>query len=80
MMVDVAISAKLNNIQETNILVSSINKDENKKEKFDQLDDEMVYVIDEEVKNKLDNSQIKRHWVRFFLYELNYLNKSIISV
>jgi hypothetical protein len=40
----------------------------------------MVYIIDDEVKNKLlDNSQMKRHWVRFFWYEFNYLNRSIIA-
>jgi hypothetical protein len=66
-MTTVAISANLNDVQETDMFVSSINKDDSKKENFDQLDDEMVYIIDDEVKNKLlDNSQMKRHWVRFF--------------
>jgi len=61
-MTTVATSANLNNVQEINILVSSINKDDSQKENFDQLDDEMVYMIDDEL---LDNSQMKRYWVIF---------------
>ncbi len=61
-MAAVATSANLNDIQETNILVSSINKDDSKKENFDQLDDDMVYIIDDKV---LDNSPTKRYWVIF---------------
>ncbi len=62
-MTAVATSANLNDIQETDILISSINKDDSKTENFDQLDDKMVYIIDDEV---LDNSQMKRYWVTFF--------------
>ncbi len=76
-MTGVATSANLNDIQETNILVSSINKDDSKKENFDQLDDDMVYIINDKV---LDNSPMKRYWVIFLKYKLNYLNRSIISV
>ncbi len=66
-MTAVATSANLNDIQETNILVSSINKDNTKEENFDELDDELVYITDNEVKDKLLNSsQMKRHWVTFF--------------
>ncbi len=66
-MTAVATSANLNNIQETDILVSSINKDNSKEENFDELDDELVYITDNEVKDKLLNSsQMKRHWVTFF--------------
>ncbi len=66
-MTAVATSANLNDIQETNILVSSINKDNTKEENFDELDDELVYITDNEVEDKLLNSsQMKRHWVTFF--------------
>jgi hypothetical protein len=62
-MTAVATSTNLNNIQETNILVSSINQDDSQKENFDQLDDKMVYIF---VDKLLDNSQMKRYWVTFF--------------
>jgi hypothetical protein len=53
----VATSANLNDVEETNIFVSSINKDDSKK----------VYIIVDDAENELlDNSQMKRHWVRFF--------------
>jgi hypothetical protein len=66
-MTDVATSANLNDVQETNMLISSINKGESEEEKFDLLYDEMVYRKDDGFENKLlNNSQMKRHWVRFF--------------
>jgi hypothetical protein len=72
-MTAVATSANLNNIQETNILVSSINKDNTKEENFDELDDELVYITDNEVEDKLLNSsQMKRYWVTFF-FDMNLI-------
>ncbi len=68
-MTAVATSANLNDIQETNILVSSINKDDSKKENFDQLGDDMVHIIDDKV---LDNSQMKRYWVTLF-FDMNLI-------
>jgi hypothetical protein len=66
-MTDVATSANLNDVQETNMLISSINKGESEEEKFDLLYDEMVYIKDDGFENKLlNNSQMKRHWVKFF--------------
>jgi hypothetical protein len=66
-MTDVATSANLNDVQETNMLISSINKGESEEEKFDLLYDEMVYRKDDGFENKLlNNSQMKRHWVKFF--------------
>jgi hypothetical protein len=66
-MTAVATSANLNDVQETNMLTSSINKGESEEEKFDLLHDEMVYIKDDGFENKLlNNSQMKRHWVRLF--------------
>jgi len=66
-MTAVATSANLNDVQETNALISSINKGESEEEKFDLLYDEMVYRKDDGFENKLlNNSQMKKHWVKFF--------------